>query len=132
MGRRCSGRSTCRFAECAFERRNPLSGNSTVAVETIMAILDIHTEYKKWKSGKIVQTRKEFIAEVVDKVILVICRAGGSIAGMIVGQIVSPVPVVGALVGALVGVFSGHLVGKLVLAKKNVKGTLVQCIRTYR
>lgn len=95
-----------------------------------MAIVDIHTEYKKWRSGisPLVKTRKDFIAEVVDRVIMAICRAGGSIAGMIVGQIVIPVPVVGGLVGALVGIFGGHLFGKAVLAKSNVKEALAQCI----
>ena len=85
---------------------------TTVVVETIIAIVDIREEYKKWRSGVLVKTRKEFIAEVVDKVLLALFRSGGSIAGMIVGQIVIPVPVVSGLVGALIGMFGGHLVEK--------------------
>ena len=90
---------------------------TTVVVETIIAIVDIREEYKKWRSGVLVKTRKEFIAEVVDKVLLALFRSGGSIAGMIVGQIVIPVPVVGGLVGALIGMFCGHLVEKGFSAK---------------
>ena len=82
---------------------------TTVVVETIMAIIDIREEYKKWRSGVLVKTRKEFIAEVVDKVLLALFRSGGSIAGMIVGQIVIPV---GGLGGALLGMLGGHLVDK--------------------
>ena len=85
---------------------------TTVVVETIIAIVDIREEYKKWRSGVLVKTRKEFIAEVVDKVLLALFRSGGSIAGMIAGQILIPVPVVGGLVGALIGMFGGHLVEK--------------------
>ena len=85
---------------------------TTVVVETIIAIVDIREEYKKWRSGVLVKTRKQFIAEVVDKVLLALFRSGGSIAGMIVGQIVIPVPVLGGLVGALIGMFGGHLVEK--------------------
>ena len=90
---------------------------TTVVVETIIAIVDIREEYKKWRSGVLVKTRKEFIAEVVDKVLLALFRSGGSIAGMIVGQIVIPVPVVGGLVGALIGMLGGHLVEKGFSAK---------------
>ena len=90
---------------------------TTVVVETIIAIVDIRQEYKKWRSGVLVKTRKEFIAEVVDKVLLALFRSGGSIAGMIVGQIVIPVPVVGGLVGALIGMLGGHLVEKGFSAK---------------
>lgn len=85
---------------------------STLVVEIIIAIVDIRKEYEKWRGGVLIKTRKEFIAEVVDKVILAICRAGGSIAGMTAGQIIIPVPVVGGLVGALVGMFGGHLMGR--------------------
>ena len=85
---------------------------STVVIETIMAIVDIREEYAKWRGGDLTKTRKQFIAEVVDKVILALFRIGGSIAGMIVGQIVIPVPIVGGLVGALIGMFGGHLFGK--------------------
>ena len=85
---------------------------TTVVVETIIAIVDIREEYKKWRSGVLVKTRKEFIAEVVDKVLLALFRSGGSIAGMIVGQIVIPVPVVGGLGGAVLGMLGGHLVEK--------------------
>ena len=85
---------------------------STVVIETIMAIYNIREEYAKWRGGKIIKTRKQFIAEVVDKVILALFRSGGSIAGMIVGQILIPVPIVGGLVGALIGMFCGHLFGK--------------------
>ena len=91
---------------------------TTVVVETIIAIMGIRKEYKKWGSGVLVKTRKEFIAEVVDKVLLALFRSGGSIAGMIVGQIVIPVPVVGGLVGALIGMFGGHLVEKHFSARK--------------
>ena len=85
---------------------------STVVIETITAIYNIREEYAKWRGGKIIKTRKQFIAEVVDKVILALFRSGGSIAGMIVGQILIPVPIVGGLVGALIGMFCGHLFGK--------------------
>lgn len=85
---------------------------STVVVETIMAAVDIYEEYEKWESGLLTKTRKEFIAEVVDKVILALCRCGGNIAGMLGGQIVIPIPIIGGLVGALVGMFCGHLLGK--------------------
>ena len=85
---------------------------TTVVVETTMAIIDIREEYKKWRSGVLVKTRKEFIAEVVDKVLLALFRSGGSIAGMIVGQIVIPVPVLGGLLGAPIGMLGGHLVEK--------------------
>ena len=85
---------------------------TTVVVETIIAIVDIREEYKKWRSGVLVKTRKEFIAEVVDKVLLALFRSGGSIAGMIVGQIVIPVPVLGGLLGAPIGMLGGHLVEK--------------------
>ena len=85
---------------------------STMVIETIMAIVDIRKEYAKWRDGVLIKTRKEFIAEVVDKVILALFRIGGSIAGTIVGQIFILVPIVGGLVGALLGMFGGHLVGK--------------------
>ena len=85
---------------------------TTVVVETIIAIWGIRKEYKKWGSGVLVKTRKEFIAEVVDKVLLALFRSGGSIAGMIVGQIVIPVPVLGGLFGAPIGMLGGHLVEK--------------------
>ena len=85
---------------------------STVVVETIMAAVDIYEEYEKWESGLLTKTRKEFIAEVVDKVILALCRCGGNIAGMLGGQIVIPIPIIGGLVGALVGMFCGHLLGR--------------------
>ncbi|XP_022784481.1 uncharacterized protein LOC111325044 [Stylophora pistillata] len=101
---------------------------TTVVAETIMAIWDIRKEYKKWRDGLLIKTRKEFIAEVVDRVILGLCRINGIIVGMIVGQIVIPIPVVGGLVGALVGTFGGDLVGKMVSAKTNVKGALAQSI----
>ena len=101
---------------------------STVIVEIIVAIVGIRKEYEKWRGGVLIKTRKEFIAEVVDKVILAICRTGGSIAGMTAGQIMIPVPVVGGLVGALVGTFGGDLVGKMVSAETDVKGALAQSI----
>ena len=91
---------------------------TTVVVETIIAIWGIRKEYKKWGSGVLIKTRKEFIAEVVDKVLLALFRSGGSIAGTIVGQIVIPVPIVGGLVGALIGMFGGHLVEKYFSARK--------------
>ena len=101
---------------------------TTVVVETIIAIWGIRKEYKKWESGVLVKTRKEFIAEVVDKVLLALFRSGGSIAGMIVGQIVIPVPVVGGLVGALIGMFGGHLVEKYFSAR--IKEAFGQAIDT--
>ena len=101
---------------------------TTVVVETIIAIWGIRKEYKKWGSGVLVKTRKEFIAEVVDKVLLALFRSGGSIAGMIVGQIVIPVPVVGGLVGALIGMFGGHLVEKYFSAR--IKEAFGQAIDT--
>lgn len=56
-----------------------------MVIEIIMVIVDICKEYVKWRGGVLIKIRKEFIVEVVDKVILVFFCIGGSIVGMIVG-----------------------------------------------
>ncbi|KAJ7331232.1 hypothetical protein OS493_020014 [Desmophyllum pertusum] len=84
----------------------------TVVVEAIMAGYDIHNAVKKWKDGRLIKSREEFIEEVTDILLLAFSRSGGSIGGMIFGQLVIPIPILGGFVGAVLGVLVGHCAGK--------------------
>lgn len=54
--------------------------------------------WERWNGG--VKSRRQFIKEAADKVMMALFRSGGSIAGMLAFGVV----------GALIGVFGGHLV----------------------
>ena len=86
----------------------------TVVIEVIMAGYDIYKANEKRKSEVIIESREKFIKEVTDRVLLLLFRSGGSIAGMIVGQLVIPIPIVGGLVGAVVGLLGGHFIAKFI------------------
>ncbi|XP_078342933.1 uncharacterized protein LOC144628673 [Oculina patagonica] len=99
----------------------------TVLVEVVMAGYGIYEAKKKRKSG-VIQTREEFIKEVTDRVLLALCRCGGSIAGMFIGQLVIPIPILGGLAGAVLGLLSGHVIAKF-FSKTSTK-TLAKLIES--
>ena len=90
-------------------------GGAVVAIfaEGYLAYREIKSAKQKWKKGIVIKTRKEFVKEVIDSVLLAPFRAGGSIGGMIVGQLLIPIPVLGGIIGAVLGYLTGHCVSKL-------------------
>ena len=84
----------------------------TVVAEIYLAYRDICEAKKKWSAGVVIKSRKDFIKEVIDIVLLSTGRSVGSIVGMIAGQLLIPVPFLGGIIGAVIGVCVGHWCAK--------------------
>jgi hypothetical protein len=91
-----------------------LGAFSAALVEIGNAAYSIYLAKQKWDEGNVIKSRKEFIREVIDILILALSRCGFTIGGMFIGQCVIPIPFVGSLFGMLAGTLVGHVAGKVI------------------
>ena len=81
----------------------------TAVVEIVYVGYAIYKAKEKWDEG--VLTRKGFIKEVINAILLALPRGGAAIVGMFIGQIFIPLPLLGGVFGGLIGGIVGMLVG---------------------
>ena len=85
---------------------------TTVLLESYFSYLDICEAKKKWDESIVIETRRQFIKEVISIVVMSTSRTVGSGVGVIAGQFLFPVPNVVAIIGAVVGLCASHWCAK--------------------
>ena len=83
----------------------------TAVVEIVYVGYAIYKAKEKWDEGVLINSRKGFIKEVINAILLALPRGGAAIGGMFIGQIIIPLPLLGGVFGGLIGGIVGMLVG---------------------
>ncbi|CAB4037074.1 Hypothetical predicted protein [Paramuricea clavata] len=134
LGRSCLGNAIAKYGTESLSVIGCTVGLVfALVIDVASLVYDIRQAKQKWRKGLLIETKEEFIKEVVGLVITSSFRSIGSVAGMFFGQMFIPVPVGGAIIGTFIGSGLGFGLGKFVswLCSKRIASALEKRCSSY-